>query len=100
ADAAGITAKSPKKRRVLAASVKITALVESDAAAEARAVLDADLAPVQTILNDRLDAQLVIMARLPQARVLVAEHSPDARPVLAKIIADVRTVGTTRDRAK
>jgi hypothetical protein len=99
-DKAGVEPTSSRKRRVLAASVKITALVETGELAKARAVLDGELAPVAAILNARLDAQLVILARLARGRVLVAERDPEAIAVLDQVIDDVRTGDATRALAR
>ncbi len=58
------------------------------------------LAPIAATLNDRIDAQLVVAARLARGRVLVAEHDPEARVLLQRVIDDVRTGEATRARAK
>jgi hypothetical protein len=89
-----------KRLRVIADAVTITAFVETGELAKARGVLDTQLAPVAATLDDRIDAQLVIAARLARGRVLVAEHDPEARTLLRRVIDDVRTGAATRARAK
>jgi hypothetical protein len=100
-DEAKLGPSSKKRLRVLAASLKITALVESGDPARARSVLDAELAPIASTLNPRLDAQLVISSKLARGRVLVAEGKrDDGRAVLQQVIDDVRTGASMRERAK
>jgi len=99
-DEAKLDSHSKKRLRVLAAGLKITALVEGGDVARARGVLDAELSPIETGLNDRLDAQLVISSKLARGRVLMAEGSAEGRRVLQQVIDDVRTGAATRDRAK
>jgi hypothetical protein len=89
-----------KRPRVLAASVKIAGLVETGEVAEARAVLDGELAPLAATLNPRIDAQLAIAAKLARGRVLAAEGDAEARTVLQQVIDDVRAGAATRERAQ
>ncbi|HEY1816234.1 MAG TPA: hypothetical protein VGG74_27995 [Kofleriaceae bacterium] len=88
-----------RRLRALAASLSITALVESGEIAKARALVD-ELAPLEQALNQRLDAQLVCSVRLARSRVLVAEGDPHGRVVLQQVIDDIRTGAATRDRAR
>lgn len=99
-DEAHIGPAASKTLRVQVACLKITALVESGEIARARAALDSELAPLEATLNDRLDAQLVIAAKLARGRVLLAEGNADGRSVLQQVIDDVRTGAATRDQAK
>jgi tetratricopeptide (TPR) repeat protein len=88
----------PTKPRdqVLAATVRIGALVETGEVARARAVLDGDLGPLAKV-DERMDAQIHIFARLARGRVLAAERSnTEALAALQKVIDDVRTGASTR----
>jgi hypothetical protein len=98
-DEAKLDDRSKKRLRVLAAGLKITALVESGDRAGARGVLDRELAPIEATLNDRLDAQLVIKSKLARGLVLLAEGNADGHRVLQQVIDDVRTGAATRDQA-
>jgi hypothetical protein len=97
---ARVTPKTNKRLRVLAQTVTIEALVETGEIAKARGVVETELAPLATALNDRIDAQLVIAARLARGRVLIAEHDVAGRALLQRVIDDVRTGDATRTRAK
>jgi hypothetical protein len=97
---ARISPTANKRLRVLAQTVTIESLVETGEIAKARGVLETQLAPLANALNDRIDAQLVVAARLARGRVLVAEHDPEGRAVLQRVIEDVRAGEATRARAK
>jgi len=89
------------KVRVLAATLTIASLVETGEIAQARGVLDAELAPLAGALNPRIDAQLVIATKLARGRVLVAEHAnAEALAILQQVIDDVRAGAATRAVAK
>jgi hypothetical protein len=97
---ARISPTANKRLRVLAQTVTIESLVETGELAKARGVLETELAPLANALNDRIDARLVVAARLAQGRVLVAEHDPEGRALLQRVIDDVRAGEATRARAK
>lgn len=98
---ANVGAGAGKYLRMRAASLTITALVESGDVAGARAVIDRDLAPLQRTLNPRLDAPLAIAAKLAEGRVLIAEReSAAAARALDQVIGDVRTGAAARAEAK
>jgi hypothetical protein len=97
---AHVAPTAKKRLRVLADTVTIAALVETGEVAKARGVLDAELAPLAAALDDRIDAQLVVAARLARGRVLIAEHDPDGPALLQRVIDDIRAGAATRERAK
>ncbi len=82
--------------KVLAAALRIGALVETGEVASARTVLDTMLEPAARDLDPRMDAYAQILARLSRGRVLCAEGSPDAIGVLQTVIDDVRTGAASR----
>jgi hypothetical protein len=97
---ARVSPTAHKRLRVLAQTVTIESLVETGELAKARGVLETQLAPLANGLNDRIDAQLVVAARLARGRVLVAEHDPEGRALLQRVIDDVRAGEATRARAR
>jgi hypothetical protein len=89
---------SHPRQKVLAAAVRISALVETGEVAKARTVLDSDLVPQLAKLDARMDGASHIAGTLARGRVLCAERAyDDARPVLQKVIDDIRA--GSHDRA-
>ena len=85
-----ITVTKPRDR-VLVATLRIGALVETGEVAKARVALDA-LQPELAPLHPRLEAPSHLAAALAQGKVLAAERAnAEALVVLQKVIEDVRT---------
>lgn len=90
--------KTPREQ-VLAAATMVGVLVETGDVAQARLVLDRELAATGPLarLDPRLNAASHIAARLARGRVLTAESSyADALAVLEEIFRDIRTDPSTR----
>ena len=95
-DVERVTSHKPRVR-VLAATVRIGALVETGEVAKARTVLDDELAPALARLDPRMDAQAHLLGTLARGRVLAAERANgEARKILQKVIDDIRTGATAR----
>lgn len=87
--------------QLLAAAVRVIALVETGEVAAARRVADDELAPLVAKLDARLHAQAHIHASLARGRLLLAEGAhADARAVLGRVVDDVRAGEPIRARAR
>lgn len=87
--------------QVIAAAVRVHALVETGDVGKAREVLARDLEPRTTGLDARLHAVALARAELARGRVLAAEGKRDeAQALLRRVIDDVRTGPTTRAAAQ
>jgi hypothetical protein len=86
---------------LLAASVRVTALIGRGEAAEARRVLDAELEPASTKVDRRLQPMPHARATFARARVLLAEGKRDeGRAELQRVIDDIRTGDALRAGAR
>jgi hypothetical protein len=86
---------------VVAAALRIHALVETTEVARAREVLVREIEPRTSGLDPRLHAVALARAELARGRVLVAEGKRDeARALLRRVIDDVRIGPTTRAAAQ
>jgi hypothetical protein len=84
--------------RWVAASVRVSALVELGRVAEARVTFDAELSRGAGIVRD---AQLAILGRLAEARLRRAEGDrAGATELLSSLVRDVRAGSGTRARAQ
>jgi tetratricopeptide (TPR) repeat protein len=87
--------------QVVAAAVRIHALVETGEVAKAREVLGREIEPRRPGLDPRLHAFALARAELARGRVLAAEGQRDeAAALLRRVIDDVRTMPTTRAAAQ
>lgn len=87
--------------QVIAAAIRIHALVETGEIARAREVLTRDIDPRTAALDARLHAVALARAELARGRVLAAEGKPaEAAALLRRVIDDVRTGPTTRAAAQ
>jgi hypothetical protein len=99
-DAAGALAELDKceprgSSRALAATVRVSALAETGRTADARKLLETDLAGRQR------DPQIEILTRLAEARLRRAEgDEPGATALFAKLADNVRAGSGIRDRAR
>lgn len=96
----GAQPKSPADH-VIAAALRIHALVATGEVARAREILDRDIEPRTRQLDPRLHATALARAQLARGRVLAAEgRAADADAVLQRLIDDVRTGDTLRAAAR
>ena len=99
-DRAKLDALPPNARRpwdIYAAAVRVAAYVETGRVAEARTVLDRDLAGLDRGQAPRLAAHAYLLARLAHGRVLAAEGATDAAlDVLQRVIDDLRAGDSAR----
>lgn len=87
--------------QLLAAALRVIALVETGERATARRVADDELAPRVAELDERLHAQAHIYASLARGRLLLAEGAhAEARTAFGRVIADVRAGEPIRARAR
>lgn len=87
--------------QVIAAAVRVHALVETGEVARAREVLARDIEPRTAGLDARLHAVALARGELAHGRVLAAEGKRDeAQALLRRVIDDVRTGPTTRAAAQ
>lgn len=102
-DEAELEALRPSARppwQLLAASVRIAALVETGQLAAARRVLDHELAPAASTLDRRLHASAYLFARLATGRVQLAEgDAAQARTSLSAVVDDIRAGAAQRATA-
>jgi hypothetical protein len=93
-----ITVTKPRER-IVVATLRIGALVETGEVAKARSTLD-QLQPELAHLHPRLEAPSHLAATLAQGKVLAAERAnAEALIALQKVIDDVRTGQRTRGLA-
>jgi hypothetical protein len=86
---------------VVAAALRIHALVETGDVTRARDVLGREIDPRKSALDARLHAVALSRAELARGRVLAAEGKRDeAAALLRRVIEDVRTGPTTRAAAQ
>ena len=99
-DRAKLDALPPGARRpwdIYAAAVRVAAYVETGRIAEARAVLDRDLAGLDRGPAPRLVAHAYLLARVAHGRVLAAEGATEAAlDVLQRVIDDLRAGDSAR----
>jgi hypothetical protein len=87
--------------QLLAAALRVLALVETGAVAEARRVASEELEPRAAKLDVRLHAAPHIQANLARGRLLLAEGARDeARAQLRRVVDDIRASHALRERAK
>lgn len=87
--------------QVIAAAVRIHALVETGEIAKARDVLVREIEPRTAALDPRLHAVARARGELARGRLLAAEGKRDeAQVLLRRVIDDVRTGPTTRAAAQ
>ena len=87
--------------QVIAAAVRIHALVETGELGTARQVLTGDIEPRKGSLDARLHSVALARAELARGRVLAADGKRDeAAALLRRVIDDVRTGPTTRAAAQ
>ncbi len=86
---------------LLAAALRVLALVETGAVGEARRVVTEELEPRAAKLDVRLHAAPHIHANLARGRLLLAEGKRDeARAALRRVIDDIRSGNVLRERAR
>lgn len=86
---------------LLAAALRVLALVETGAVGEARRVVTEELEPRAAKLDLRLHAAPHIHANLARGRLLLAEGKRDeARAALRRVIDDIRSGNVLRERAR
>jgi len=86
---------------VIAAAIRIHALVETGEVARAREVLGREIEPRTATLDARLHAVALARAELARGRLLAAEGKrAEAAALLRRVIDDVRTGPTTRAAAQ
>ena len=87
--------------QLLAAAVRVLALVETGDVAAARASLAADVEPGLARLDPRRHAHPHLHAQLARGRLLLADGQHDeARSALRRVTDDVRAGAALRDRAR
>ena len=87
--------------QLLAAAIRVLALVETGEVARAREVATAELEPRASKLDARLHAAPHIHANLARGRLLAAEGARDAaQQQLQKVIDDSRAGSVIRERAR
>jgi hypothetical protein len=87
--------------QLLAAALRVLALVETGDVAGARRTCDAELEPRAAKLDARLHAAPHIHANLARGRLLLAEGKPDeARKRLQRVIDEIRAGAAIRTRAR
>jgi len=87
--------------QLLAAALRVLALVETGDVAAARRTCDEELEPRATKLDTRLHAVPHIHASLARGRLLLAENKPaEARAELKRVVDDIRTGNALRTRAR
>lgn len=87
--------------QLLAAALRVLALVETSDVAGARRVANEDLAPLAAKLDPRLHAAAHIHANLARGALLAAEGAHgEARTQLSRVIDDIRTGSAVRARAR
>lgn len=86
-----VAAASRATWQLLAASVRVTALVETGKLEDARGVLTTELMPAAAKLDGRLHSSSHLFKKLAAARILVADQKPaEARLLLQGILDDIR----------
>jgi hypothetical protein len=87
--------------QLLAAAVRVLALVETGDVVAARRVVNEELEPRAAKLDVRLHAAPHIHANLARGRLLLAQGArDDAKRMLQKVIDDIRAGAATRTRAR
>jgi hypothetical protein len=87
--------------RLLAAALRVLALVETGDVGGARRTCDGELEPLAATLDARLHAVPHIQANLARGRLLLAEEKGEAgRAQLQRIVDDIRAGNATRTRAR
>lgn len=86
---------------LLAASVRVSVLLERNDVAGARKILDDEIEPRVVKIDRRLEVVPHHYAHLARAQALAAEgHRDDARAELRRVIDDIRSGAALRDYAK
>jgi len=97
ADAARPGGAAGRSWELLAATVRIAALVETGKVEQARELLDREVEPRAKELDPRTNASALVLATLARGRVLCAEGSGDAALAqLERVIDDVRAGSSAR----
>jgi hypothetical protein len=87
----GLSGSAKASWQLLAASVRIAALVETGKASEARRALDRELTPAMRSLDRRLHGSAYVFGNLATGRVLAAEGARDeATSALQGVVDDIR----------
>jgi hypothetical protein len=87
--------------QLLAAALRVLALVETGDVAAARRTCDGELAPLAAKLDARLHAAPHIHASFARGRLLLAEGNTDeARAQLGRVVDDIRAGAAIRARAR
>jgi hypothetical protein len=87
--------------QLLAAALRVLALVETGEVGAARRITDDELEPRAAKLDVRLHAAPHIHANLARGRLLLAEGKRDeARAALRRVVDDIRAGATIRERAR